>query len=62
MVLAFPDVYEIGPANLGLSILYDQVNQREDALAERVYCPWTDMEENHAYPPGSALFFGKQSR
>ena len=45
MALAFPDVYEIGLPNLGLSILYDQVNRREDALAERVYCPWMDMEE-----------------
>jgi len=44
IALAFPDVYEIGLPNLGLAILYDQVNQREDALAERVYCPWPDME------------------
>lgn len=44
IALAFPDVYEIGLPNLGLAILYDQVNQREDTLAERVYCPWPDME------------------
>ncbi len=31
-------------SNLGMAILYDQVNQRPDALAERAYSPWTDME------------------
>jgi len=40
----FPDVYDIGVSNVGLKILYDQVNQREDALAERAYAPWFDME------------------
>ena len=40
----FPDVYDIGVSNVGLKILYDQVNQREDALAERAYSPWFDME------------------
>lgn len=43
--LAFPDIYDIGLPNLGMSILYDTLNQREDCLAERVYSPWTDMEE-----------------
>jgi hypothetical protein len=32
----FPDIYDIGVSNVGLKILYDQVNQREDALAERL--------------------------
>jgi radical SAM family uncharacterized protein len=41
---AFPDIYDIGLPNLGMAILYDQINQREDALAERVYAPWEDME------------------
>ena len=45
IALAFPDIYNIGLPNLGLAILYDLINQREDALAERVYSPWTDMEE-----------------
>ncbi len=45
LALAFPDTYEIGLPNLGLSILYDQVNRRADALAERVYCPWSDMQD-----------------
>lgn len=50
---AFPDIYDIGLPNLGMAILYDQVNQRADALAERVYAPWEDMEallREHAMP------------
>jgi radical SAM family uncharacterized protein len=43
-VLAFPDTYEIGMSNLGLAILYDQLNRQEGVLAERVYAPWVDME------------------
>lgn len=43
--LAFPDVYDIGLPNLGMTILYNEINSRQNALAERVYCPWTDMEE-----------------
>ncbi len=42
--LVFPDIYDIGVSNVGLKILYDQINQRDDALAERAYAPWTDME------------------
>lgn len=42
--LIFPDIYDIGVSNVGLKILYDQINQRADALAERAYAPWTDME------------------
>ena len=41
----FPDIYDIGISNLGLQILYDLVNQRPDALAERAYAPWVDMED-----------------
>lgn len=44
LALVFPDVYDIGISNLGMQILYDRVNQRTDALAERAYAPWTDME------------------
>src|SRR5512135_2475458 len=44
VALVFPDIYDIGVSNVGLKILYDQINQREDALAERAYTPWTDME------------------
>src|SRR5215213_6832745 len=44
VALVFPDIYDIGVSNVGLKILYDQVNQRGDALAERAYSPWLDME------------------
>jgi len=44
IALIFPDVYDIGVSNVGLKILYDQINQRADALAERAYAPWFDME------------------
>lgn len=44
IALAFPDIYDLGLPNLGLAILYDLINKREDALAERVYSPWVDME------------------
>lgn len=45
MVFAFPDVYEVGMSHLGMQILYHLVNNREDTLMERVFAPWTDMEE-----------------
>lgn len=44
LALVFPDIYDLGMSNLGLAILYDQVNQRADALAERAFSPWIDME------------------
>lgn len=44
VAFVFPDIYDIGVSNVGLKILYDQVNQRDDALAERAYSPWLDME------------------
>jgi radical SAM family uncharacterized protein/radical SAM-linked protein len=43
-LLILPDVYEIGMSHQGLRILYDLLNQREDALADRAFAPWTDME------------------
>ncbi len=43
--LAFPDIYDIGMSHLGLKILYDILNSRDDVWAERVYAPWIDMEE-----------------
>ncbi len=45
VAFVFPDIYDIGVSNVGLKILYDQVNQREDSLAERAYSPWLDMEQ-----------------
>ncbi|MGH9090304.1 MAG: TIGR03960 family B12-binding radical SAM protein, partial [Acidimicrobiales bacterium] len=44
-LLVYPDTYEIGLPNQGLQILYELLNDREDALAERAYAPWVDMEE-----------------
>ena len=44
MVLAYPDVYEVGMSNVGLQILYDIVNRRSEALLERAFAPWPDME------------------
>ncbi|GAB4493458.1 MAG: TIGR03960 family B12-binding radical SAM protein [Anaerolineales bacterium] len=44
VAFAFPDIYDIGISNVGIKILYDLVNQRPDALAERAYAPWHDME------------------
>lgn len=43
--LSMPDVYEVGMSNMGLKILYEVLNEREDTAAERVYAPWLDMEE-----------------
>ncbi len=42
--MCFPDVYEIGMSHLGIQILYDMFNQREDVWCERVYSPWTDLD------------------
>ena len=44
VALCFPDTYEIGMSHLGLRILYSILNKPEDMAAERVYCPWIDME------------------
>ncbi len=41
----FPDVYEIGMSHLGIQILYGMFNSYEDVWCERVYSPWTDMDE-----------------
>ena len=43
--MAFPDTYEVGMSHLGSKILYGLVNDRQDALAERVFAPWLDMDE-----------------
>ncbi len=44
-LFAYPDAYEIGLPNQGLQILYEIVNERADARADRTYAPWTDLEE-----------------
>jgi radical SAM family uncharacterized protein len=43
-LLLYPDAYEVGLPNQGLQILYELLNERHDAVAERAYSPWTDME------------------
>jgi radical SAM family uncharacterized protein len=43
-LLAYPDTYEIGLPNQGLQILYEILNERDDALAERTYAPWGDLD------------------
>ena len=55
----FPDVYEIGMSHLGIQILYDMFNKREDMWCERVYSPWPDRSgprdagtEHSAVRPG----------
>ena len=45
VALLFPDTYAVGMSHLGLKILYDIVNRRPDALAERCFQPWFDMEQ-----------------
>ncbi len=43
--MCFPDVYEIGMSHLGIQILYDMFNRRSDVWCERVYSPWSDLEQ-----------------
>ncbi|HNX28262.1 MAG TPA: TIGR03960 family B12-binding radical SAM protein [Syntrophomonadaceae bacterium] len=44
MVLAFPDVYEVGMSHVGSKILYGLINEKTDHLLERSFAPWPDME------------------
>ena len=43
--MCFPDVYEIGMSHLGIQILYDMFNRRNDVWCERVYSPWLDLDK-----------------
>ena len=43
--MCFPDVYEIGMSHLGIQILYEMFNRREDTWCERVYSPWVDLDK-----------------
>jgi radical SAM family uncharacterized protein len=45
VALAFPDIYEVGMSNMAIPILYESLNNLPGVLAERVYTPWPDMEE-----------------
>ncbi|MEX0591944.1 MAG: hypothetical protein WD152_00565, partial [Nitriliruptoraceae bacterium] len=42
--LCYPDTYEVGQPNQGIQILYEILNERPAALAERAYAPWVDLE------------------
>ncbi len=44
-LFTYPDTYEIGLPNQGLQILYEIINERDDAVAERSYAPWADLEK-----------------
>ena len=54
-LLVYPDTYEIGLPNQGLQILYEILNERDDAVAERAYAPWLDMRREMRRAPGAAL-------
>lgn len=58
--LVYPDAYEIGMSHLGLSILYEEINARDDAMADRAYLPWVDMQERMAHR--GVPLFGLESR
>jgi radical SAM family uncharacterized protein len=45
VVFAFPDIYDLGMSNLGWMILYGVINDQPDMFADRVFSPWTDMED-----------------
>ena len=45
VALVFPDVYEIGMSHIGQKILYYLINSKSEYLAERVFCPWIDLEK-----------------
>ena len=59
-LLVLPDLYEIGMSHQGLRILYDILNRRPDALAERAFAPWIDMEA--ALRDADLPFFSLESR
>jgi radical SAM family uncharacterized protein len=42
--LMYPDAYEVGVPNQGVQILYEVINEHPDALAERTYAVWPDLE------------------
>lgn len=60
VLLAFPDVYEVGMSYLGTKILYGILNAREDCLCERAFSPWPDFEE--ALRKNNIRLFSLESR
>src|SRR5690554_2431854 len=45
VAIAFPDIYDLGMSNLGIMLLYHAINKQPDMLAERVFSPWADMQQ-----------------
>lgn len=45
VAFCFPDTYEIGMSNIGMRILYGVMNEMEGVWCERVFAPWSDMEQ-----------------
>ena len=45
VAFCFPDTYEIGMSNVGMRILYGVMNEMDGVWCERVFAPWSDMEE-----------------
>ena len=60
LAFCFPDTYEIGMSNLGMSILYHTMNSLDFVWCERAFAPWGDMYEemNKAGLPLYALESG----
>ena len=56
VVLAFPDLYEIGMSHLGLKILYHILNSLPGVRAERAFVPWPDGKDDER-KKHSSLFF-----
>ena len=61
--LMYPDAYEVGVPNQGVMILYEVLNERPDALAERTYAVWPDLEalmrEHRACPSSPSTPTGR---
>ncbi len=45
VVLAYPDVYDVGMANQAIQILYAALNDMEGVSCERTFVPWKDMAD-----------------
>ena len=49
LLMAFPDKYEIGISNLGVRVLYEQVNKSPEYMCDRLYAPEPDFKPNSLY-------------
>ena len=56
----FADTYEIGMSHLGMKIMYHQLNDIDDIWCERVFAPWTDMEQQMR--ENNILLYGLESK